>query len=63
MPKAKNYFLDNIYFIYRYSKIKKIGNAAFSKLEVFNCYVSFYRRTLTTVIVILRLKFELKWYC
>ena len=23
MPKVKNYFLVNIYFIYRYSKIKK----------------------------------------
>ena len=23
MPKLKNYFLVNVYFIYRYSKIKK----------------------------------------
>ena len=23
MSKVKNYFLDNIYFIYRYSKMKK----------------------------------------
>ena len=28
MPKVKNYFLVNIYFIYRYSKIKKSGNSA-----------------------------------
>ena len=35
----------------------------FFKLEAFNCKVSFYRITLTTVIVILRLKFEVKCYC
>ena len=29
MPKVKNYFLFNIYFIYRYSKIKRKGNVAF----------------------------------
>ena len=63
MPKVKNYFLINIYLIYRYSKIKKIGYAAFFKVQAFNCKVSFYQRTLTTVIVILRLKFELMCYC
>ena len=63
MPKVKNYFLVNIYFIYRYSKIKRQGNAAFFKLKAFNCKVSFYQRTLTTVIVILRLKLEVKCYC
>ena len=40
-----------------------MSNAAFFKLEAFNFNVSFYRRTLTTVIVILRLKSELKCYC
>ena len=64
MTKVKNYFVVNIYFIYRYSKIKKKqGNVVFLKLEAFNCNVSFYGLTLTTVIVILRLKFEVKCYC
>ena len=58
--EEKTIFLVNLYFIYRYSKIKKRGNAAFFKLEAFNCKVSFYRLTLTTVIVILCLKFEVK---
>ena len=61
MSKVKNYFLVNIYFIYRYSKIK--NNTAFFKLEAFNCKVSFYRLTLKTVIIILRMKFEVKCYC
>ena len=64
MPKAKNYFLVNIYFIYRYLKIKKNRvTLLFFKLEAFNWKVSFYGLNLTTVIVILRLKFEVKWYC
>ena len=63
-PKVKNYFLVDIYFIYRYSIIKKeYGNTAFFKLEAFNYKVSFYRLTLTTFIVILPLKFEVKCYC
>ena len=33
------------------------------KLEEFNCEVSSYRPTLTTVVVTLRLKFELKCHC
>ena len=60
IPKVKNYFLVNMYFIYRYSKIKNRVTRLFFKLEAFNCKVSFYRLTLTTVIVILRLKFEVK---
>ena len=37
IPRVKNYFLVNIYFIYRYSKINKKGNAAFFfKLEALN---------------------------
>ena len=63
MPKAKNYFLVNIYFIYRYSKIKNGVTRLFFKLEVFNCKVSFHRLTLTRVIVILHLTFEVKYYC
>ena len=47
MPKVKNYVLVNIYFIYCYSKIKQYGNAAFFKLEAFNCKASLYRLTLT----------------
>ena len=35
MPKVNNYFLVNLYFIYRYSNIKKYGNAVFFKLEAF----------------------------
>ena len=47
MPKVKKLFLVNIYFIYRYSEIKRLGNAAFFvKLEAFNCKVSCYRLTL-----------------
>ena len=41
MQKVKNYFLVNIYFVYRYFKIKKQGNVAFLKSEAFNCKVSF----------------------
>ena len=53
MPKAKKIFFGQYkYFIYRYW--------AFFKLEAFNCKVSFHRLTLTTVIVILHLKFEVK---
>ena len=62
MRKVKNYFLVNIYFIYRYSKIKNRVTRLVFKLEAFNCKVSFYRLTLTTVIVILGLKFEVKCY-
>ena len=62
-PKVKNYFLVNIYFIYRYSKIKKRVTRIFFKLEAFNCKASFYRLTMTTVIAILCLKFEVKCYC
>ena len=62
MPKVKTIFLVNIYFIYRYST-KKEGKRLFFKLEAFNCKVSVYRLTLTTVIVILRLKFEVKCCC
>ena len=61
MPKVKNYFLVILYFFYRDSKIKKYGSAAFFKLEMFNCNVSFLQRTLTTVIVVL--KFDPKCYC
>ena len=64
VPKVKNFFLVNTYFIYRYSKIKNNRvTRPFFKLEASNCKVSFYRLTLTTVIVILRLKSELKCYC
>ena len=63
MPKVKNYFLVNIYFIYRYSKVKSRVTQLFFKLEAFDCKVSFYRFNLTRVIVILRLKFEVKCYC
>ena len=33
MPRVKNYFLVNIYFIYQYSKINKLGNAAFFQIR------------------------------
>ena len=33
MPKVKNYFLINMYFIYRYSKLKKYGNAAIFQIR------------------------------
>ena len=61
--RLKNYFVLNIYFIYRYSKIKNRVTRLFFKSEAFNCEVSFYRLTLTTVIVILRRKFEVKCDC
>ena len=35
MPKVKNYFLVNIYFIYRHSKIKNGVTRLFFKLEAF----------------------------
>ena len=41
MPKVKNYFLVNIYFIYRYSKIKKNWvTRPFFKLEAFNVSIN-----------------------
>ena len=40
MSKVKIYFLVNVYFIYRYSKIKN-RPTAFPKLKAFNCKVSF----------------------
>ena len=62
VPKVKNNFLLTIYFIYRYSKIKKRVTRLFFKLEAFNGKVLFYRLTRTTVIVILRLEFEVQCY-
>ena len=63
MPKVKNYFFCYYILYLSLFKNKKKGNVAFFKLETFNCKVSFYRLTLTTVIVILSLKFEEKCYC
>ena len=51
----------SIIFIEKFRK--KWGNEAFFKSEGFNCNVSFFRHALITVIVILRLKMELKCYC
>ena len=45
------------------SNCKNICHQLLSTINVLNCKVSFYRLTLTTVIVILLLKFEIKCYC
>ena len=42
MPKLKSYFLVNLYFFYSDSKRKRFGNAAFFKLDMFNCKVLFF---------------------
>ena len=39
MPKVKSYFLVNLYFIYRCSKINNRVTLLFFKLEEFNCKI------------------------
>ena len=59
--KVRNYFLVNICTLsIVIQNLKNWVTRLFFKLEAFNCKVSFYRPTLTTVIVILLLKFEVK---
>ena len=63
MPKVKTIFWL-IYTLCIVIQNNKIGQRGlFFRLEAFSCKVSFYRLTLTAVIVILRLKFEVKCYC
>ena len=64
MPKAKKLFFGQyILYLSLFNNKKNRVTRLFFKLEAFNCKVSFYRLALTTVIVILRLKSEVKCHC
>ena len=53
----------NVYFFVCSSRIKEMTRLLIFKLNAFDSKVSFLRHTLTIIIFILRLVFELKFYC
>ena len=63
IPK-KTFFLVNMLHLFLFkNKKNRLMRHFFFKLEAFNCKISFSRITLTTVIAILLLKFEVKCCC